>query len=99
MQTAIEFTVVEMGNGVFRFQDTERITGEPQVPPDAVEVDLGYVGWRGALEDACRLAGVELYDVSLWKAYVWSRAGAVAHVIALRSDCTPPPGDRLSDTK
>lgn len=102
MQTGVEFTVVEMGNGVFRFQDTERISGDPMVPPEAVEVDLGYVGWRGALEDACRLAGVEFNKVELWKAYSWSKAGATAHVIAVRcAERMPPelPGDRLSDAK
>jgi len=84
VQTGIEFTVVEMGNGVLRLQDTEMISGAPEVPPEAVEVDLGYVGWRVALEDACHLAGVELHDVATWKAYAWSTHGATSHVIAIR---------------
>lgn len=84
MQTAIEFTLAELPNGVYRLNEAEHVGRDPAVPADAIEVDLSYPPFQIALEDACRLAGVELYSLDSWKAYAWSRGGASAHVIAVR---------------
>lgn len=96
MQTAVEFTVSEMGNGVFRVSNVEKVGGAVAIPSEALLCDTSNQCFDIALRDACEIAGVDVGAVVDWTAYMWSRSGPTVHIAAFRGLRTElEPGEDL----